>query len=198
MSGNGHPRRRWSFVERLGSLPGIATIFTAIMALYMTLVAFGNITDFGTNQQFVSHVLEMDTTFNDDDVMWRAVENDTLQNMGYVGVIVWETLAALVLWYGAWQLLRRLLGGGDWTQARRLASAGLLMVVLLFGLGFITIGGEWFSMWQSSEWNGLEPALQNVILAAFALVFVHLPSRDWTEGRHIAADDLHGPEHARP
>jgi predicted small integral membrane protein len=198
MSGNGHPRRRWSFVERLGSLPGIATIFTAIMALYMTLVAFGNITDFGTNQQFVSHVLEMDTTFNDDDVMWRAVENDTLQNMGYVGVIVWETLAALVLWYGAWQLFRRLLGGGDWTQARRLASAGLLMVVLLFGLGFITIGGEWFSMWQSSEWNGLEPALQNVILAAFALVFVHLPSRDWTEGRHIAADNLHGPEHARP
>ena len=198
MSGNGHPRRRWSFVERLGSLPGIATIFTAIMALYMTLVAFGNITDFGTNQQFVSHVLEMDTTFNDDDVMWRAVENDTLQNMGYVGVIVWETLAALVLWYGAWQLLRRLLGGGDWTQARRLASAGLLMVVLLFGLGFITVGGEWFSMWQSSEWNGLEPALQNVILAALALVFVHLPSRDWTEGRHIAADDLHGPEHARP
>lgn len=198
MSGNGHPRRRWSFVERLGSLPGIATIFTAIMALYMTLVAFGNITDFGTNQQFVQHVLEMDTTFNDDDVMWRAVENDTLQNIGYVGVIVWETLAALVLWYGAWQLFRRLLGGGDWSQARRLASAGLLMVVLLFGLGFITIGGEWFSMWQSSEWNGLEPALQNVILAAFALVFVHLPSRDWTEGRHIAADDLHGPEHARP
>lgn len=198
MSGNGHPRRRWSFVERLGSLPGVATIFTAVMALYMTLVAFGNITDFGTNQQFVQHVLEMDTTFNDDDVMWRAVENDTLQNIGYVGVIVWETLAALVLWYGAWQLFRRLLGGGDWTRARRLASAGLLMVVLLFGLGFITIGGEWFSMWQSSEWNGLEPALQNVILAAFAMIFVHLPSRDWTEGRHIAADDLHGPEHARP
>jgi predicted small integral membrane protein len=198
MSGNGHPRRRWSSVERLGSLPGIATIFTAIVALYMTLVAFGNITDFGTNQQFVQHVLEMDTTFNDDDVMWRAVENDTLQNIGYVGVIVWETLTALVLWYGAWQLFRRLLGGGDWSQARRLASAGLLMVVLLFGLGFITIGGEWFSMWQSSEWNGLEPALQNVILAAFALVFVHLPSRDWTEGRQIAADDLHGPEHARP
>jgi predicted small integral membrane protein len=198
MSGNGQPRRRSSFVERLGSLPGVATIFTAVMALYMTLVAFGNITDFGTNQQFVQHVLEMDTTFNDDDVMWRAVENDALQNFGYVGVIVWETLAALVLWYGAWQMFLRLRGGGDWTRARRLASAGLLMVVLLFGLGFITIGGEWFSMWQSSEWNGLEPALQNVILAAFALVFVHLPSRDWTEGRHIAADDLHGPEHARP
>lgn len=39
--------------------------------------------------------------------------------------------------------------------------------------------------------------LQDVILVAFALVFVHLSSRDWTEGRHIAANDLYGPEHAR-
>jgi hypothetical protein len=31
-------------------------------ALYMTLVAVGNITDFDANQQFVHHVLTMDTT----------------------------------------------------------------------------------------------------------------------------------------
>lgn len=197
MAGDGQQGRVGPFVERLGSLPAVATVLTVIIALYMTLVAFGNITDFGTNQQFVQHVLEMDTTFNDDDVMWRAIENDTLQNIGYVGVIVWETLTALVLWYAAWQLFNRLRGGGDWTRARRLASVGMLMVILLFGLGFITIGGEWFSMWQSSEWNGLEPALQNVILAAFALVLVQLPSRDWTEGRHIAADDRPSPEHAK-
>lgn len=50
-----------------------ATLLTATVALYIALVAFGNITDFGTNQQFVRHVLAMDTTFKDDDLMWRAV-----------------------------------------------------------------------------------------------------------------------------
>ncbi|MGH8775626.1 MAG: DUF2165 family protein [Jiangellaceae bacterium] len=68
---------------------------------------------------------------------------------------------------------------------------------MLFGLRFITIDGEWFSMWRSSEWNGLEPALRNVIVAAFTLVLVHMPSRDWTEGRHIAPADRPDPEHAR-
>ncbi|MGH8775627.1 MAG: DUF2165 domain-containing protein [Jiangellaceae bacterium] len=97
----------------------MTTVLTVIMAAYMTLVAFGNITDFGTNQQFVQHVLEMDTTFNDEDLMWRAIENDTLQDVGYVGVIIWETLTALVLWYAAWQLFEPLRGDGDWVRARR-------------------------------------------------------------------------------
>src|SRR4051795_7826387 len=79
-----------------------ATLLTASVALYMALVAFGNITDFGTNQQFVQHVLAMDTTFKDDDLMWRAVTSKELQNTAYVAIIVWETVAALVLLYGTW------------------------------------------------------------------------------------------------
>ena len=50
------------------------------------------------------------------------------------------------------------------------------MVLLLFGLGFIGIGGEWFAMWQSSDWNGLDAASRNVTLAGLALVVVRLPA----------------------
>ncbi|HEV2930561.1 MAG TPA: DUF2165 family protein, partial [Propionibacteriaceae bacterium] len=57
---------------RLGTLPVVVAVLTLITAAYYLLVAIGNITDFGTNQQFVLHVFEMDTTFNDEDVMWRA------------------------------------------------------------------------------------------------------------------------------
>jgi predicted small integral membrane protein len=64
-------------------------------------------------------------------------------------------------------------------RARQVATLGLLMIVALFAGGFIAVGGEWFAMWQSTEWNGLQPALQNTILAAFALVLVQLPSRHW-------------------
>ncbi|MFF8382946.1 DUF2165 domain-containing protein [Streptomyces kanasensis] len=160
-----------------GVLPVAATAMTATVAVHMALVAFGNITDFGTNQQFVQHVLAMDTTFRDPDLMWRAIESPALQNTAYVAVIAWETVTAAVLLYatGLWfRALRR--GPADRADRARAAStAGLVMVLLLFGLGFLAIGGEWFAMWQSSKWNGLDAAARNVLLALAALVVVHLP-----------------------
>ncbi len=160
---------------RLGTLPVAATALTGTMALYMTLVAFGNITDFGTNQQFVQHVLAMDTTFKDPDLMWRAIESPVVQNVAYVVIIVWESLAAVLLLLATWLWgmgLRR----GAYERARRVSTLGLVMVLLLFGLGFMAIGGEWFAMWQSSDWNGLDAAARNIALAAFTLVVVHLPA----------------------
>ncbi|MDH6629016.1 putative small integral membrane protein [Streptomyces sp. LBL] len=148
-----------------------ATVLTATVALYMALVALGNITDFGTNQQFVQHVLAMDTTFKDDDLMWRAVTSKGLQNAAYVAIIVWETLAALVLIYGTWFWARH-----DQDRARRFSTYGLLMVMVLFGAGFLAIGGEWFSMWQSEDWNGLDAAMRVFLLSGVVLVVVNLPS----------------------
>ncbi|WP_107082689.1 DUF2165 domain-containing protein [Streptomyces resistomycificus] len=150
-----------------------ATLLTGTVALYMALVAFGNITDFGTNQQFVQHVLAMDTTFKDDDLMWRAVTSKGLQDAAYVAIIVWETVAALVLVYGTWLWAR-----GDRAGARRFSTYGLLMVMLLFGAGFIAIGGEWFAMWQSGDWNGLDAATRAFLFSGVVLIVNHLPTGD--------------------
>ncbi|MGW1618874.1 DUF2165 domain-containing protein [Streptomyces sp. NPDC002172] len=155
------------------ALPLAAAVLTGTVALYIALVAFGNITDFGTNQAFVQHVLAMDTTFKDDDLMWRAVTDKGLENTAYVLIIVWETLAALVLIAGTWLWVRR-----DDVRARRVSTYGLLMLVLLFGAGFIGIGGEWFSMWQSKTWNGLEAATRVLVLTGLALVVVQLSPSD--------------------
>ncbi|MCA6095721.1 DUF2165 domain-containing protein [Streptomyces sp. SCA3-4] len=162
------------------TLPVAATVLTATVAVYITLVAFGNITDFGTNQEFVRHVLAMDTTFEDEDLMWRAVTDPALQDAAYVLIIVWETLAAAlliaatVLWVRG---LRRY--GPGYGAARRATTLGLLMLMLLFGLGFMAIGGEWFAMWQSAKWNGLQAALRTFTLAGFVLILIHLPSPQW-------------------
>ncbi|RMB83207.1 DUF2165 domain-containing protein [Streptomyces shenzhenensis] len=150
-----------------------AGALTATVALYITLVALGNVTDFGTNQQFVRHVLAMDTTFRDEDLMGRAVTSTALQDAAYVAIIVWEWAAALVLIAGTWLWLRR-----DHERARRVSTYGLLMVMLLFGAGFIAIGGEWFAMWQSKTWNGLTAATRAFLLSGVVLVVVHLPFRD--------------------
>ncbi|MER6470541.1 DUF2165 domain-containing protein [Streptomyces collinus] len=152
------------------ALPLAAGVLTGILGLYIALVALGNITDFGTNQQFVRHVLAMDTTFRDDDLMWRAVTSTALEDTAYVAIIVWETVAALVLVWGTWLWARR-----DFARARRFSTYGLLMLVLLFGAGFIAIGGEWFAMWQSKTWNGLDAATRVFLLSGVALIVNQLP-----------------------
>ncbi|OSC72243.1 hypothetical protein B5181_04085 [Streptomyces sp. 4F] len=151
------------------TLPLAATALTAVLALYIALVAFGNITDFGTNQQFVRHVLAMDTTFKDDDLMWRAITNEGVQDAAYVAIIAWETVSALVLIYATWLWIRR-----DHAAARRMTTYGTLMLMLLFGAGFIGIGGEWFSMWQSADWNGLDAATRIFLISGVVLIVAQL------------------------
>ncbi|MGP4000743.1 DUF2165 domain-containing protein [Streptomyces sp. 8N706] len=152
-------------------LPLASTLLIATVALYIAIVAFSNMTDFGTNQQFVRHVLAMDTTFKDEDLMWRAIESRALQDAAYVAIIVWETVAALVLLYATYRWIRR-----DHHRARRVSTLGLLMLMLLFGAGFIGIGGEWFAMWQSADWNGLEGAIRVFTLSGVVLLVIHLPA----------------------
>jgi predicted small integral membrane protein len=164
---------------RLGTLPVAVAVLTLITAAYYLLVAIGNITDFGTNQQFVIHVFKMDTTFDDPDVMWRSIDSSAVQNLAYLLIIAWEVLiTAVLIWaFVAWVAALR--AGRGYERARRLSTLGWVMVLLLFAGGFIVIGGEWFQMWQSQDWNGLDPALQNVVIAGLALILAHLPSRDW-------------------
>ena len=116
----------------------------------------------------------------DPDVMWHAITDPTLQEIGYVVIIVWESLAAIVLVAAVVQWIRE--RGRGYVTARRLTTIGLLMIVILFFGGFIVVGGEWFQMWRSTTWNGLDSALRYTLLALFPLVLVHLPSPHWRSG----------------
>jgi predicted small integral membrane protein len=164
----------------LGELPVAATVMAATTALYLALVTLGNITNYGTNLAFVEHVVAMDTTFRDPNLMWRAITSPVAQNVLYIMVILWEALTsavlvwATVLWLGAYR-------GRSFRRPRQATTLGYTMMITLWVGGFIAIGGEWFAMWQSTQWNGLAPALQDVILASFGLVFTQLPSTRWEE-----------------
>ncbi len=49
---------------------------------------------------------------------------------------------------------------------------------MLWLLGFIVIGGEWFSMWQSPIGNGGPAAFRFVTLIGMTLLIVALPDSD--------------------
>jgi predicted small integral membrane protein len=141
------------------------------VACFFTLVAFGNITDYGANWKFVTHVMSMDTTFQDPDLMWRAVTDPTLQHAAYGTIITWQSLTALVLWIGVARLLHAVAGDRDeFAAARGVAIAGLTMGLLLYAVGFLVVAGEWFAMWQSHTWNGQATAGIFVLFIGVALL----------------------------
>ncbi len=149
-------------------------ILILILALYFTLVVVGNLTDYGTNYAFVEHVLKMDTTFNSPNLMWRAIDSPVFHNLFYWIIILTEILAATYLWFGGIKLLNK--NNFIQTKGRKLALKGLLASMILWFGYFITIGGEWFAMWQSDTWNGLNPAFRMFVISG--ILFISLLHKD--------------------
>jgi len=146
-------------------------LLTATIALWLALVAFGNITDYGSNLVFVQHVLAMDSIFPDAGIHYRAIHAPLLQHAAYVLIIATETLAAMLCGAGGWRMWRaRRAPAATFRRAGRLAVAGLTVGVLLWLGGFMAIGGEWFGMWMSTQWNGLASAFRFVVVLLAALI----------------------------
>ena len=146
----------------------------AAIALFFTCVAFGNITDYDSNWQFVQHVLSMDTTFANSKLHWRAVTDSTLQQAAYWLIIGdagrhgGAALAGHIVPFAA-------IGRAEFARARALAVAGLTVGLLLYMVGFVTIGGEWFAMWQSATWNGQQKAFEFIAMIGAVLLVLLLP-----------------------
>ncbi len=143
----------------------------ATVALFFSLVALGNVVDYGSNFTFVQHVLAMDTTFKAPALMGRAITDPRIHHAAYILIIAWQIGTALLLWVGTLRLLaRRSAPRRDFLAARGPAILGLTAGFLLYGGGFIAVGGEWFAMWQSPTWNGQRAAAIFLLLVGVALL----------------------------
>jgi len=149
------------------------------LALYLALVVFNNLTDYGSNRAFVEHVLAMDTTFPGNAGMWRAVRAPWIVHALYGSIILWEAAACLLIASGAWRMWRaRREPGVVFDRAKALVAAGLALNLLQWIVVFLAVGGEWFLMWQSRTWNGSDAAARMFMVAGITLLFVQTPDRD--------------------
>ena len=152
--------------------------FIAAIALFFTLVVFNNTTDYYSNYHFVQHVLSMDTTFEGNNGMWRAMPNATVHHIFYIGIILAEALAAFLCWKGAIGLFKNRSDLAAYKAAKTPAVYGLTLGILIWFVGFIAIGGEWFLMWKSETWNGLDAAFRIVAVCGLALIYLVFPEGD--------------------
>jgi len=146
------------------------------VAAFYTLVVFNNITDYGSNYEFVRHVLMMDSTLPNNHGMWRAINSPGVHTAFYLSIIVWEFVTMLLCWWGGFRLAKMLSASvRDFESAKGVAIAALTLSLLMWLVAFLSIGGEWFLMWQSKTWNGQEAAFRMFTIVGIVLLVIAIP-----------------------
>jgi predicted small integral membrane protein len=153
------------------------TSLVGAIAAFFTLVVVNNLTDYDTNWRFVQHVLSMDTTFAGSSLRWRAITDPQLQAAIYWLIIATQIVTAVMLWLGMIRLAVAIRSGA-FNRSKAVAASGLTLGLLLYILGFVVIGGEWFAMWQSPTWNGQQKAISFVAMCGMVLIVLLSPDDD--------------------
>ncbi len=146
------------------------------VAVFYSFVVLNNTTDYNSNFQFVRHVLMMDSTLPGNRGMWRAMNSPAWHTAFYVSIIMWEALTMLLLWWGGIRLARGLSRTpADFNKSKDIAVVALTLALLMWLMAFLSVGGEWFLMWQSKTWNGQDAAFRMFAVIGIVLLLVAQP-----------------------
>lgn len=149
------------------------------VAVFYTFVVLNNLTDYDSNYQFVRHVLMMDSTHPDNHDMWRALNAPAWHEAFYVSIIIWELIAMWLCWWGGFRLARSMWAPAPaFNQSKRIAIVALTCALLMWLVAFLSIGGEWFLMWQSKMWNGQDAAFRMFGINGIVLLLLAQPDSD--------------------
>ncbi len=158
------------------------TLLVFAVALFYSLVVFNNITDYNSNYQFIRHVLMMDSTFPGNSGMWRAINSPTWHTIFYLSIIVWEALTTILLWWGGVRMVRELPGtAAEFTRAKNVSIMAMTLGLLMWLAAFLSVGAEWFLMWQSRTWDGREEASRMFAVIGIVLLLTALPESELTD-----------------
>jgi predicted small integral membrane protein len=82
------------------------------------------------------------------------MDSPLLHQAIYCFIILAEAIVAALSWLGSFRLFRCISDSKRFDKAKSIAILGLTLGIILWFTCFITVGGEWFLMWQSGTWNG--------------------------------------------
>ena len=152
---------------------------TAALAAFAFIVTYDNLIDYGSNYEFVKHVLSMDTTFPGNKLMDRAITDPRIWTLAYAAIIAAEGLTFLLLLAATIAMLLALRAPpAGFQRAKVWLAAGATLGFGVWFFGFMVVGGEFFAMWQSKTWNGQEAAFRFYMTLLGVLLFVNQPDSE--------------------
>lgn len=90
----------------------LKTVVLLLAGLFGLFVFAGNLMDYNSNYEFVLHVLSMDTTFEGNALMWRAIESSAIHTIAYWGLIIAEGTFSLLAFIGVYHMLKNIRATG--------------------------------------------------------------------------------------
>lgn len=149
------------------------TLFLLYIGLFAALVVLNNVTDYGTNHNFVRNVMGMHTVFPDCKLRWRAVQSPVIQHLFYRVIIFIEAIVAVLCIAGAWRLWGALQASAEvFRAAKTTGFYGLGLGFTLWFAIFMIGAGQWWASWQSKDFSGQDAAFR--FYMPIAVVFVIL------------------------
>ena len=150
------------------------TACVVLIGVFACLVSLNNILDYQSNFDFVKHVLSMDTTFEGNKLMNRAIETSYLHHTAYGVIIFLEAAIGLINLLAAGLMIAAIRTSDSmrFSRAKGVAIIGLTIGFILWFGGFMIVGAEWFLMWQSQSWNGQTAAFRFSSVILSSLIFL--------------------------
>jgi predicted small integral membrane protein len=132
----------------------LALIVMALFpALWGLLGDLNNVTDFtGTANNAVKPMIEMTNTFGNPWQTWRAIMAPLAPQVGLIVIMAMETATGVFGAVAVVVMLANLRGSAAaFAKGKAWMILGCLSAILVWGVGFMIVAGDWFLAWEASK-----------------------------------------------
>lgn len=165
--------RDFSHAKRLA--PIVLLLFPGLWGL---LGFMNNLSDFsGTVETAVKPMLAMTDTYGNPAQTWRAITAPWAAPVALVAITAMETLAGVLAFWSIGLMIRDFREPSYVFQSAKAPGIyGCLVAILVWGVGFMVVGGDWFLSWQGKD--GIMGQLGGLVYALPAMVALLVLMRD--------------------
>ncbi len=149
------------------------------VGLFGLLAAFTNMMIPEITYAAVQRAVGMGDVIQHSNVGWRAVASPTFAAILFGLIVLVEFGGGVLCLWGGYQLWRvRAAPAAKFNSTKSSALTGLVVIALLYLVGFLVILSEWFLMWSTQGLNVLPDALRAFVPAMLILIYLSTPDAD--------------------
>ena len=150
-------------------------LLMAYISFFGLLVMIHNFFDYDSNYVYVAHILSMDTTTANDNIMYRAIDSPYLHHRIYWFIITMEVTYTVLCLMGTYHLYRKINDSAEaFHEAKKFSIMGILVAIFIYYVCLQTVGVEWFDMDTSQAWNAKDWARHIVDFIFPVMIYITL------------------------